>query len=60
MPRERPREQASGPSQRQLRAGELEQLDLAHAIDKAVVTTDAGKRAKDLLSRELSARKSPQ
>ena len=43
-----------------LRPGELEQLDLAHAIDKAIVSTDAGKRAKDLLSHELSTRKAAQ
>jgi signal recognition particle receptor subunit beta len=44
----------------QLRPGELEQLDLAHAVDKAIVTTDAGKRAKDQLSHELTARRTAQ
>lgn len=41
----------------QLRPGELEQLDLPHAVDKAIVTTDAGKRAKDQLAYELSSRR---
>ena len=40
-----------------LRPGELEQLDLPHAVDKAIVTTDAGKRAKDQLAYELSMRR---
>lgn len=44
----------------QLRPGELEQLDLAHAIDKAIVTTDAGKRAKDMLTQELVSRRAAQ
>jgi hypothetical protein len=44
----------------QLRPGELEQLDLPHAVDKAIVTTDAGKRAKDQLAHDLSTRRAAQ
>jgi signal recognition particle receptor subunit beta len=44
----------------QLRPGELEQLDLPHAVDKAIVTTDSGKRAKDQLAYELSRRRAGQ
>jgi signal recognition particle receptor subunit beta len=41
----------------QLRPGEPEQLGLLHGMDRAIITTEAGKRAKDLLANELSTRR---
>lgn len=40
----------------QLQPAELEQLGLARAIERTIVTTDAGKRAKDQLLLEVAAR----
>jgi hypothetical protein len=37
-----------------LRVGEPEQLNLAHSIETAIVSTDAGKRAKEQLVNALA------